>query len=231
MTNRIFILIVVSLMFFCSKAGKDIAGTTTETTTGAAIEGLIVYSDSAPVVGASVILHDQRLVKLISLSKRSALVRSGTTETNINGFFHFNSVDTGGYFVEINDHDSLGALLNAQVKPKDTLVECNGVLKRLGSIIGKVDLRQITVIDSIKIYLPEINIKVAVDSSGNFTITNLPGWNYVIRVTVGDSIIRFPNDTVRVPVVSGDTTRISQFGAETGTITISSKIIENPHNQ
>jgi hypothetical protein len=45
-------------------------------------------------------------------------------------------------------------------------VKCDGVLKRLGSIIGKVDLSQITR-DSIKIYLPEINIKVAVDSSGN----------------------------------------------------------------
>jgi hypothetical protein len=218
------------LILLCSKGNKDIVGTTTETTTGCAIEGLIVYNDSSSVKGADVVLHDQRLVKIISLAKRTTLIRSGKTKTNVNGFFRIDSVDTGGYLVEVNDHDTLGALLKAQIKGKDTLVQANGVLKRTGCIMGRVDTSKIKGTNGFSIYLPEINIKVSIDSAGNFTIKNIPNWNYVIRVSVKDSIINLPSDSIKVPVIPGDTTKILQLGAKTGTVIINSKIIENPHD-
>ena len=73
--KKIHLLLLFLLGLFCGRLGENnVAGTTTETQTGtqAAIEGLIVYSDSAPVVGANVILHDQQTVAIIKLGKRTA---------------------------------------------------------------------------------------------------------------------------------------------------------------
>jgi hypothetical protein len=230
MDNRKFFWFIFALIFlYCSRLSNDLAGTTTETESGtkAAIEGLIVYSDSSPVHGAEVILHDQQHIKIIELRKTLAGISSGITQTNINGFFRFDSVDTGHFLIEINDHDSLGALLKAEVKPKDTLVEANGVLKRLGCIQGRVDISKIrSGLDSI--YLPEIQRYAVIDSAGFFTINNVPVWSYQLRVKIGDSLIRLPADTIAVPVMSGDTTHVLNFGSDTGSVLIKGEIIEQP---
>jgi hypothetical protein len=232
MDNRknIFWFIFALIFLFCSRMSNDLAGTTTETESGtkAAIEGLIVYSDSSPVNGAEVILHDQQHIKIIELRKTLAGISSGITLTNINGFFRFDSVDTGHFLVEINDHDSLGALLKAEVKPKDTLVEANGVLRRLGCIQGRIDTSKIKRSGSDSIYLPEIQRYVVIDSAGFFTINNVPVWSYQLRVKIGDSLIRLPADTIAVPVSSGDTTHVSSFGSDTSSVLIKGEIVEQP---
>lgn len=230
--RKVYFLSLISFFLSCSCSNNNIAGVGSETDTGCTIAGLIQYSDSSAVVHAGVILHDQRLIKRITLNKMAAapvLIRSGSTFTNINGFFQFDTVDTGGYLVEVNDHDSLGAVLPATVKPKDTLVQVNGTLKRCGLIIGKVDTTGIGKNKTITIYLPEIGRTINVDSSGNFVITNLPVWNYQLRLAVQDTIIRLPRDTVAIPVNPADTTWITSFGSKTGTIIIDGKIIENPN--
>lgn len=201
-----------------------------ETDTGCAIAGLIHYADSSAVVHAGVILHDQRLIKKLTLNKSAAapaLIHAGSTYTNINGFFRFDSVDTGGYLVEVNDHDTLGAILPATIKPKDTLVQINGILKRCGIILGKVDTSGIGKNKKLSIFIPEIGRIISVNSAGMFTITNLPAWNYQLRFAVQDTLIRLPLDTVAIPVNPGDTTRIISFGSKNGSIIINGKIIEN----
>jgi len=226
--KKIYLVFLAVLFLLCSNRGLELSGTTTETESGkeAAIEGLIVYSDSSPVKGADVVLHDQSLVKIITLEKKLAGISSGSTVTNINGFFRFNSVDTGHFLIEINDHDTLGALLKAQVRPQDTLVEANGVLQRLGSIQGRVDTSKIKGAGLDSIYLPEIERKIAIDSAGYFSINNLPAWNYQIRVIMIDSLIHFPADTFPIKVNPGDTTKISSLGSDTSSVIIKGKITE-----
>ena len=231
LNRKTTILTLAVLALFCSRGGKDIAGTTTETQTGtqAAIEGLIVYGDSiTPVYDAAVILHDQSMVSIITLGKRTAVIRSGNTTTNINGFFRFDSVDTGRFLIEVNDHDTLGGLFKAQVKPKDTLVEVNGVLNRLGCILGRVDTSLSSQGASISVYLPEIGREVPVDSGGYFTVSDVPAWNYQLRFVVNGSIVRLPADTIPVPVTAGDTTQVVGLGSKTGGIVVKGKIIELP---
>jgi hypothetical protein len=221
---------LVLLTLLCSRGGKDIAGTTTETQSGtsAAIEGLIIYGDSMPVHDAAVILHDQSLLKIITLSKREALIRSGNTTTNINGFFRFNSVDTGHYLIEVNDHDTLGGLFSAQVKPKDTLVEVNGVLKRLGCMQGMIDTSLVHGEKSVTVYLPEIGRSVAVDSAGNFQIGFLAGWNYKVEIVANGTVVSTPGDTITIPVTPGDTSIVQSLGAKDGTVKIGGTITEQP---
>jgi hypothetical protein len=193
---------------------------------------LIQFADSTPVSGADVILHDQSQLTRLTLSKRlanPALIRSGSTKTNINGFFRIDSVDTGGYLVEINDHDSLGAVLPTQINPGDTLKKVNGILQKLGTIIGKLDTTGIGRTNADSIYLPELGRKVGIDSAGNFVITDLPVWNYQIRLAIRDTVVKLPNDSIPVPVKAADTTRIISFGSKSGSVLIDGKVIENPN--
>jgi hypothetical protein len=223
-------LSVLCIFFACSKLSNNLAGTASETDTGGAIAGLIQYSNSTAVVHAIVILHEQRMVKSIFLNKMITLpllINSGTTYTNSNGFFRFDSVDTGDYLVEINDHDTLGAVLPATVKPNDTFIQVNGTLSRCGTIIGKVDTTGFGTNKHPAIFLPEIGRIIDVDLAGNFIINNLPVWNYQLRLAIQDTIKRLPLDNVLIPVQPADTTLITSFGSKSGSVVIKGKIIEN----
>ena len=129
--------------------------------------------------------------------------------------------------VEVNDYDTLGGLFKANVKPTDTLVEVNGVLCHMGTIIGRVDTGITHNATNTSVYIPELGRQVAVDSLGYFYINNLPVWNYSLRLAVGDSIIPLPSDTVLVPVTQQDTTLVESLGSKAGTAIISGKIFEN----
>lgn len=229
---RILWATLLLFLLHCSKSG-DIAGTSTETQTGrpvAAIVGLIAYDTSFTrlVNGADVDLHDQRLVKIITLGKSLALIRSGHTTTNINGFFRFDSVDTGKYLVEVNDHDTLGAILTVTVHPSDTLVVAKGTLHKYGTIVGKIDSSKWKELVSAGILIPELNRRANIDSLGNFHFSNLPEWDYHLLLTSRDSILTLISDTTKVPVVTGDTTRVISLGSKTGIIVVHGTIIERP---
>lgn len=226
------ILVSLFCIFLSCSCNNNLAGTTSETDTGCTVAGLIVYSDSTPTVNSDVTLHDQQLIKRIVLSKHAAapiLIRSGHTRTNINGFFQFDSVDTGGYLIEINDHDTLGAIIPATVKPIDTFIQVKGTLKRFGTIIGRVDTAGFGINRNPMIYLPEIGRTIAIDSNGYFIISNLPVWDYQLRYAIQDTVVRLPLDTIPIPVKPADTTVIQKFGSNYGTISINGKIIENPN--
>jgi hypothetical protein len=229
--KKVIFLSLLSFFLSCS-CSNNVAGTGSETDTGCAVAGLMQYSDSLPVVHADVILHDQRLIKRITLNKKLAgasLIRSGSTLTNINGFFRFDSVDTGGYLVEINDHDTLGAVLPTQINRGDTLKEVNGILQKYGIIIGKIDTTGIGKTKTVSIYLPELGRTISVDSAGNFVIKNLPAWNYQMRLAIQDTVVRLPLDSIPIPVKPADTTWIISFGSKSGTVILDGKIIENPN--
>jgi hypothetical protein len=225
-TFKYFALFTIVLS--CVSPTTRTTGTISETDTGCVIEGLVQYSSKAPVSNAIVTLHDQQILKIITLAKQKILIRSGNTKTNINGFFQIDSVDTGKYLVEINDHDSLGALVPAKVLPKDTLVTVNAILGRFGTIIGKIDTGAIHTIKNPVIYLPEINQRITIYASGYFVISNLPAYVYHIRFASGDSVITMPTDSVQIPVSPGDTTFFQSLGVQSGSIIINGQIIETP---
>lgn len=229
--NKLCILSLFCLALSCLSLNNNLAGSASETDTGCIVTGSVRFSNNTPAVHSGVILHDQRLIKRLTLSKQTVapvLIRSGYSYTDINGFYHFDSVDTGGYLIEIDDHDTLGAILPVIVPPKDTLILVNGILKRCGLIIGKVDTTGIGKNKNIAILLPEIGRIINVDSTGMFIIRNLPEWNYQMRLAVQDTIVRLPRDSVLIPVKSADTTKVIGFGTKSGTVIINGIVIENP---
>ncbi len=206
------------------------AGTSTETDTGCAITGFVRHANGHYASDASVVLHDQKKTNKVRLAKRSVLIRSGTTSTNINGFFQIDSVDTGAYIIEISDHDTFCAVVPATVTENDTLIQINSLLGRSGCIRGKIDTSKVSARQNVAVYLPEIQRAAKIDSSGDFFLPSLPAWEYQVRIACGDSLLALASDSIHVPVAGGDTTFLPCFGSKTGSFIISGKIIEQPGN-
>jgi hypothetical protein len=210
--KKYFLLVPALALLYCSKT-PNLTGTMDETGTGrpsAVMMGLVIYENANPVNDASVFLHDQSAIQkvVIQLKKRSAVHPSRQTRTNINGIFRFDSVDTGRYYVEINDHDSLGALVPKDVKPHDTLITVNAVLKRLGVVGGSVDTTGMPRNKPLSVYIVEIDRRIPVDSTGKLTVTALPPGEYTVRIVVGDSAIPSRLDSAQMKVNSGDTVKV-----------------------
>ena len=216
--KNILLLLSVLMLLTCSKT-SNVAGTIDETGTGkpcAAVMGLVVYSDSSPVVGAAVNLYNQNSVQKIVVPLKKRLIQSinRNTQTNINGIFRIDSVDTGKYYVDINDHDSLGALVPATVRLHDTLVTVNAVLQRLGAIQGKIDTSLVSSSTKTYVYVVEAQKLVAVDSTGNFTVNSLPPYNYTLQVVHDTVVVTSPLDTAKVKVIGGDTVHVGSISPQ-----------------
>jgi photosystem II stability/assembly factor-like uncharacterized protein len=211
--KKYFLLNAALALLYCSTTPR-LTGTMDETGTGkpsAEMMGLVIYENANPVNDASVYLHDQNAIQkiVVPLKKQSAVHSSRQTRTNINGIFRFDSVDTGHYYVEINDHDSLGALVPKNVGPQDTLVTVNAVLKRLGVMGGSVDTAGMPRNKPLSVYIVEIDRRIPVDSTGKLTVTALPPGEYTVRIVVGDSVIPSKLDTAQMKVNSGDTVKVN----------------------
>lgn len=223
---------VLLLLLFCSRGGEDVSGVVDETDTGVGcvIRGAVVFRDTTPVVGADVNLYDQSSLRLFVLQKtlEPVLIRDGYRVTGGDGVFQFDSVDTGRFTVAIDYRDSLGALVPVSIDTEDTLVRADAQLGLKGSVDGQLDTALFAGLDSVGLFLPEINQAVPVDSLGFFTVPGIPAWDYVVYLMVGDSLVSSALDTVRIPVLEGDTTVVRNLGGETGTVIIKGTIQEQP---
>jgi len=214
------------ILILYAKCGRNIAGTTTETTSGCVITGVIIDGDSSRINDAVVVLHDQRPEKQGTSAVKTALIRSGSTRTGDDGYFRFDSVDTGGYLLEVIGRDTLGTLLKASIEKGDSLVQLNGLLLQTGTIIGKVDTQTVKSFSSVEVSLPQIDKSIPVDSAGRFMFTGIPGWKYLVTLSNGDSVLDLPEGSDSIPVSPGDTTIIPRLAGSTATVIINSEIIE-----
>ena len=217
------------ILLSCVVNYPQLSGTISDTDSGCMIEGLVRYADGKNAEDAAVVLHDLKKINMVTLAKQSLLIRSGKTKTNVNGFFQIDSVDTGQYLIEINDHDTFGAVIPATIKEDDTLIQINSLLGRCGSLKGKIDTSRLAVKTDITVYVPELGRNAKIDSSGTFTISNLPAWSYQLRIALRDSLLELSSDSIRVSVAVGDTTYVPCFGSKTGSFIISGEIIEQPN--
>lgn len=209
--RKCLVLFFLSTFLFC--AGPDrLTGTIVETDTGC-IEGRVRYADGKSAALVSVILHDQQDSAKMTLGKRQKTSRSKITSTDLDGFYKFDSISKGLYFIESKDHDTLGALSRATISECDTLVS-NLVLDRCGAITGKIDTNNLSPKLKVAIFLPEVDRFVRIDSTGIFTIANLPAGDFQLHVKSIDSISRFATDSIKVSVSKGTTTNLTNFGSK-----------------
>ena len=234
MKRYAFFVLGAALLLRCSFPNNNsVAGTSNETQT---VVGKISYSNGNPVDSAEVILRNQDSIKkiaLTTLNKTLAIIHSGQTKTDANGLFRFDSVDTGRYYLEVNYHDSLGAVQETTVNAKDT-IHVNCTVKLMGAIEGKIDTGFINTTGKTYVYVVEVQQKMPVDSTkGTFEIGNLPPYNYTLQILHDTSVVKSPLDIAKVPVKEGDTTHVGNtspvvlIGVDTasGTAPLTIKII------
>ena len=207
--------------------------TSTETDTGQ-ITGWVVYKNKKAVRDADVILRDADMIQMVSIgqAKQRALTKKcssaemmpESTNTSPAGFFSFSEVDIGDYYIEINDHDSLGAVAEAAISDDKPVCSIDTiVLKQTGTIEGSID-KSLIKVDSTFVYIVEIDRRVSVDSLGRFLIENVPARDYTIRIMENSTVVESLLDTIEVS--ESDTVSVYNIGAEFGTIDIDGIIHE-----
>jgi hypothetical protein len=209
MKRYTLLLPFVTILLNCSHP-VGIAGTSNDTET---VVGEVTNSNNNPVNNANVTLHDQKAIgKIVTgLSKTATGIRSGSTLTDMSGCFRFDSVDTGVYYLEINSHDSLGGLLEINVRRTnvaDSVLHIIDTVKRMGTIEGKIDVGLVSKTVTTYVYIAEVQKLVPVDTNGNFTCVYLPPYDYTLRVMQGSTVVSSPLDTAKVMVKEGDTTYV-----------------------
>jgi hypothetical protein len=201
----------IASVLFCARS-IDLTGTITEVDIGCIIKGRVRHADGTNAFSVPVILHNQKNSPVASLGKIRDGIRSLTAYTNLEGIYKFDSVPPGRYFIESEDYDTLGALSSATIRESDSLLSVNLVLDQCGAIKGKIDTNAIAQKQNLSIYLPEVDRFYRIDSTGEFTLPNLPSGNYQLHIGTIDSLALFSFDSVNVVVAKGDTTDLSDLG-------------------
>jgi hypothetical protein len=207
----------------------------TETDTGR-ITGCVVGLNKHGIHAADVILRSADQLNMVSASraKRAMTLKIAaqiamqpeSTKSSPAGFFSFDSIALGNYYIEVNDHDSLGAVIEASVTKKSPQQVVDTVVARqLGAIKGSLGNSLINH-DSTFIYIVEVDRKVPIDSVGSFLINNLPARDYTIRLLENKTIVYSLLDTIVISVTEQDTTKAYGIGAKFGTIVIGGPIRE-----
>lgn len=180
------------------------------------MSGIVVDKNGNGISAADVIMRSESIVNKITvgLSKMSLATTAtrfsgkqfDSTKTSLTGFFAFDSVDTGHYYIEINDHNVLGALARATITTaKPVCVVDTITLKHFGAIQGSVDSALVKS-GNAYVQIVELGRSVAVGASGKFEINLVPpDTGYTIRLVIDSNVVASPLDTEKIAVKEGDT--------------------------
>ena len=196
------LIILSAFLLYCTfnSLVSDDGGTTE--ITNARVSGVIFKAcdstgrgDTIPVEYAVVTLHSQ-------------VYKSRVTVTDAAGLFSFDSVDTGRYWLEGNDSDTIGLVQVIDVEKGDSLIDTTMVLNCMGGIRGivEVDTNSIDPDSAFKtttVTIPEIEVRLKVDTlTGVFEHKEIPPFNnYSIIIT--NDFFPLVCDTMKVAVEEG----------------------------
>jgi hypothetical protein len=201
---------VMEIMSFlsCSKitvagGGADIGNPQTH----AVVSGRALYPDGKIVSGANVRLRLSSFLQPVS--GQNTAVHDVVTDGS--GRYSIESVDTGTYFLEVNDGrssahlSSCTVIQNAEAVPMGT-----DTCRPYATVTGTVDL---SVKPNAKRYVQVYGLQrlAAIDSSGIFTFDDLPGVTYNLRIVCLDPAVR-AIDVPNVKAIPGVITSIPRIG-------------------
>jgi hypothetical protein len=170
--------------------------------------GYAVRQNGTAALNAKTTLRYQSTIMQIAngqVSSVTGLKRYDSTLINSAGSYSFDLIDTGKYIIEINDHDSMGALVQAEITRTRLICLIPTVaLAKLGAIKGRIPDSLICG-DSTFIYIPELNRLLPINKKGFFIGNLVPKGVYSLRLVCGRKLISSPWDTLHLNVLPGDT--------------------------
>jgi len=180
---HLYIASLLSVLLFCTINPISDNGGTTEIPNAKVIgyiykpsPAAFLPADTAPIPGASVTLH-------------SLVFPKRTVSTDAAGFFVFDSVDTGRYWIEGTACDTIGSVVVCDVVSNDTAAVQHIVLRRMGRIRGRINIDTAginpdTIFKTTRITIQEIGMQLNVTGNGFFETRPIPPFNsYTIVVS------------------------------------------------
>jgi len=180
--NMLFIL--PALFSGCTMV-SDQAGTSEQG--NARVIAMAYRSDGQPASGAIVRIRPAGYVTNVASdnSPKSTL----DLKTDSLGSVTIDSLSTGSYSIEITDNSKEAFLLKCAIDNTEArqIITMTDTLQPFASLKGKVDYNLVT--DTPFIQVEGLERLIAVDSSGNYCLSDLPYGTYTIRVVSSDSSI------------------------------------------
>ncbi len=202
------ILGCVSIFCFCSKS-RIADGGASETTNG--ITARIVYSDSSACGGATVRIRRQDYVAMPPKNAEKTAVRRLDSLTDNNGYFHITTLDTGSYFIEVNDNRGNVSALPVVVKNENDTIPLGACTIRKSGV-----LRGIVPGTSKTLLFAQIKglERIALVDSGSFIFNDLPTGKFALSFAT-DSLASVSSLIDSFEIISGDTTVLSDIAVFT----------------
>ncbi len=212
--GKVLSLLAIAL-YGCTGSGSEPAGSgITGTKTGSeTTSGIVATLSGQPVSGARVSIYSDTFAS----AKSDALpVRAATTDAN--GFYKFDTIPVGKYFVAVNDFESQSARSNVytrltnSIEIKDTLDTL--VLDTACAVFGRIVLYNNDDPRTVDIFVRGSSFFAQPDIGGNFNFGHMPKGVYELRVrstldlySIIDTVISISRDTflkeIRLPYKGG----------------------------
>lgn len=197
----IIIILLALQCLNCSSSGS-LTGTGSQSGNGR-IAGVALRPDGSPVPNAVVRVRLQNYTTAKALQKRTAAWRD--LRTDAAGRFAIDSLDTGKYYVEVNDEHAHAVLLPCTLSGQESEIDLqNGILQPTGTIRGSF----ISMVDAAPMYVQICGLErsgVRDLSNGSFVIKDIPAGVFTIRVLAASSgylPVDIPNIKVSAGAVS-----------------------------
>jgi len=175
------------VMAFC--AGGDLAGGNSSETTNPRITASVRYPDGTVAAGAAVRIrssdYEPSIWPEISPAKKPASLID--TVTDADGVLQIDVIDTGAYFIEINDGKGSAVLLACVVDDSSTVDFGDTLLDSVGGISGSIDTAEFgdgpifAMIQGLERLVP-VN-----QSTGSYGITDVPAGAYTVVLVSADT--------------------------------------------
>ncbi len=178
------ILIVLHLILGagCTKYLKETSTTSQPTkNTRSSLQGTIYTTRNQPITNHAIELYQLQDTSHIKIS---------STTSNSNGFFQFNNVEQGAYYLSIQYTNAYTALFNVDVK--DGVLNNTGILKilDLGHISGKIELEPLATNNTlsnpllgIDVFIPGTSHIAKTNRNGYFELNEIPSGNYTVVIS------------------------------------------------
>jgi hypothetical protein len=193
------ILLLFALSDITCSSGGSLTGTGSQSGNGR-IAGVAYSPDGTPAANAVVRVRLQNYTAVNALEKSLSEWRD--LRTDATGRFTVDSLDTGLYYVEVNDEKTNAVLLACTLSRQEPQAYLQqGILQPTGTVQGSF----LSQVDSIPMYVQIFGLErngVRDLSTGGFIIRDVPAGVFTVRVLAASSGYR-PVDIPDVKVNSG----------------------------
>ena len=176
----IMIMCLMATMFFL-RCSMDVAGGFgSETTNGITVSGVVISQDGTPVEDVDIFIRTENFLKDTSDTQAVRVPDIITTST---GTFAIDSVDTGNYFIEVNDGSRNAVLVKCNIYAftPGTINLDTIQLQPSAGFYGIVDRENIPISENVYIQIYGIDRVQFVNTSGEFVFGGLPAGTHIIR--------------------------------------------------